>query len=130
MVISGVIDVVFDMCTIDPGYGCWMYAYYDCELWAQGIGTFETDNYITDLLTNWNIVGLPDDESVHKENLTVYYNETEYTWQEAVNNTIILGFSYEWNETNQNYEITDMLKPGGGCWMYAYYNCTLFRPAT
>lgn len=116
--------------TIEPGYGCWMYAYYDCELWTQGASTFENDNHITDLLTNWNIVGLPDDNPVHKENLTVCYNGTDYTWQEAVNNSIILGFIYEWNETNQNYENTDILHPGKGCWMYAYYNCTLLRPET
>jgi RHS repeat-associated protein len=114
--------------TLIPGDGYWMYAYHDCELWTQDIIGFVTDNHITDLYPSWNIMGVPDGEPVEKQNLTILYNGTMYTWQEAVTNNIILGFIYLWDETGQNYQLTDILQPGKSYWMYAYYNCTLLRP--
>ena len=114
--------------TLVPGEGYWVYAYHDCELWASGVSGLVTDNYITDLLSKWNIMGVPDGESVEKQNLTILYNGTVYTWQEAVTNNIILGFIYQWGETGQTYQLTDVLQPGKSYWMYAYYNCTLLRP--
>lgn len=114
--------------TLVPGEGYWMYAYHDCELWANGIGGFASDPYITDLYPKWNIMGVPDSEPVEKQNLTILYNGTVYSWQEAVTNNIILGFIYLWDETGQSYQLTDILQPGDSYWMYAYYNCTLYRP--
>jgi len=114
--------------TLRPGFGYWIYAYYNCELWVQGLTGFISDNFITDLKTNWNTIGLPDNEEVHKEDLIVYYNGTEYIWQEAVDNGYILNFIYLWNEINQNYQLTDKLIPGKACWMYAYVDCRLLKP--
>jgi hypothetical protein len=111
--------------SIKPGYGYWIYSYEDCKLLARVQGISVRDNYITDLITNWNIVGLPYDLSVYKQNITVYHNGVEYSWFEAVNNSIILDFIYTPNETNQNYITTDNLQPGKAYWMYAYHNCTL-----
>jgi RHS repeat-associated protein len=114
--------------TLNPGHGYWVYAYHDCELWAAGVGGFASDQYITDLYLNWNIMGVPDDEPVEKQNLTIQYTGTMYTWQEAVTNNIILGFIYQWNEAGQNYQLTNVLQPGKSYWMYAYHNCRLCRP--
>jgi len=114
--------------TLNPGDGYWIYAYHNCELLARCVSYLESDSFITNLLPNWSIMGLPDDEPIEKQNLTILYNETMYSWQEAVTNNIILGFIYQWNETNQNYQLTDILQPGKSYWMYAYYNCTLLRP--
>ena len=114
--------------TLVPGEGYWMYAYHDCELSARGVGGFASDMYITDLLPIWNLIGSPNSEPVEKQTLMIRYNGTMYTWQNAVTNTIILGFIYQWNETDQNYQLTDVLQPGKSYWMYAYYNCTLLRP--
>jgi len=114
--------------SLRPGFGYWIYAYHNCELWAQGLSGFITDNFITDLNTNWNTIGLPDNKEVHKENLTVYYNGTEYSWQEAVDNDTILNFIYLWNEINQYYQLTDVLIPGKACWMYAFVDCRLLKP--
>jgi hypothetical protein len=111
-----------------PGEGYWMYAYHDCELSARGVGGFASDIYITDFLQIWNLIGSPNSEPVEKQTLMIRSNGTMYTWQNAVTNTIILGFIYQWNETNQNYQLTDVLQPGKSYWMYAYYNCTLLRP--
>jgi hypothetical protein len=109
---------------LDPGKGHWMYAYDNCDLWIT-INASNNDEYITNLQEKWNLIGIPYDISVAKEKLTVIYNGSEYTWQQAVDNGTILGFIYRWNVTNQNYVSTDILNPGEGYWMYAYYNCTL-----
>ena len=79
-------------------------------------------------------MGLPYNESIQKENLTVHYNATDYSWQNATTNNneegepLILGFIYGWNASTQNYMLSDALNPSYGYWMYAYYNCTLLRP--
>jgi hypothetical protein len=113
--------------TLAPGEGYWIYAYHDCELSARGVSGFASDIYITDFLQIWNLIGSPNSEPVEKQTLMIRYNGTMYTWQNAVTNTIILGFIYQWNETDQNYQLTDVLQPGKSYWMYAYYNCTLLR---
>jgi hypothetical protein len=116
--------------TLIPGHGYWIYAYEDCELLASKVGNLKSDSLITNLLREWNIIGLPSDEPVEKQNLTILYNGTMYSWQEAVTDTIIIDFIYQWNEIDQNYQLTDILHPGKSYWIYAYNNCTLFRPAS
>jgi len=113
--------------TLTPGYGYWMYSYKNCELRAKVDRNLTEDNFITDLLSEWNLIGLPDDEPVNKENISVYYNGTQYSWQQAVDNSIILNFIYLWNEIDQSYEISDILFPGKACWMYAYVECRLLK---
>ena len=109
--------------TLAPGQGYWMYAYSACDLWVPVSGN--DGDHIADLSTDWNLVGLPYDEPVAKDNLTIYYSGTNYSWQDAVTSNIIIGFIYNWNETGQNYEFTDVLNPGEGYWLYSYYNCGL-----
>jgi len=109
--------------TLAPGQGYWMYAYDDCDLWITG--NANDDDYITGLLEEWNLVGIPYDSPVAKDNLTIYYSGTNYSWQDAVNSNIIIGFIYDWNETGQNYGFTDVLNSGEGYWMYAYESCVL-----
>jgi hypothetical protein len=109
---------------LHPGKGNWMYAYHDCELWVS-TNISNIDNYITNLIVKWNLIGLPFDLPVAKQNLTVFYNGTDYSWQEAVSNSIVLGYIYGWNATAQNYGLTNILSPGQGYWMYAYYDCFL-----
>jgi hypothetical protein len=115
--------------TILPGFGYWIYSYHICELWAQIEGGFETDTFVTNLKTSWNVVGIPEDKLMHKENLTVYYNDTMYTWQEAVNNNILLDYIYLWNESYQNYQISDVFVSGKAHWVYAYIDCRLLKPS-
>jgi len=112
---------------LNPGEGYWVYAYDDCDLWISS-NTSNNDDFITDLSEEWNLIGLPYDTPVAKENLTVYYNEIEYTWDQAVNNNTVLEFIYKWEAVIQNYDFTNILNPGEGYWIYAYYNCTLLRP--
>jgi hypothetical protein len=91
-------------------------------------------SFITNLLQGWNLRGLPDIGVFVKQDLLIYYNEVEYNWTEATTNNnptgspLILPFIYGWNQTVQNYEISDILYPGDGYWIYAYQNCTLYYP--
>jgi len=81
-------------------------------------------NYNVPLGEEWNLVSLPMNETVHKDNITVNYLGVNYTWQQAVDNGTVLGFIYGWSASN--YVSTDTLQPGEGYWMYAYSNCTLW----
>jgi parallel beta-helix repeat protein len=112
---------------LTPGHGYWMYSYEDCELRAIVESNLTYDDLITDPLFEWNLVGLPYNKKVHKQNISVIYDGTTYTWQEAVDGNIILNFLYLWNENDQNYELSDYLIPGKACWMYAYFDCRLIK---
>jgi hypothetical protein len=111
---------------LQPGEAYWLYAYNNCSLWI--IGEKNNNDHITNLLTLWNFVGLPYDVSVEKENLTLFYDDSTYSWQDAVTAGIILDFIYKWNEDVQSYDVTEVLEPGKAFWVYAYYPCKLLRP--
>jgi len=113
--------------TLSTGNGYWVYAYTNCTLWFQNNLNFVENNYITDAIAGWNIIGIPQNITIGKYNITVYYNQTSYTWQEAVNESIILGLIYRWDEINQKYEQSAFLNPGKAYWMYAYKNCKLLK---
>jgi len=110
-----------------PGHGYWIYSYEDCELKAIVETNLTDNNLITDLLSEWNLVGFPDSKKIHKDNISVYYDGTTYTWQEAVDGNIVLNFLYLWNESEQNYELSDYLLPGKACWVYAYFDCRILK---
>jgi len=114
-----------------PGYGYWMLAYKECELWAKNISAFTRGENITDLLVYWNAVGSPDCNSHNKNDLRVWYDGDIYTWTEATTggDPIVLGFIYNWSRINQNYGFTDVIDPGYTYWIYAYYDCTLLFPS-
>ncbi|UCF12696.1 MAG: tandem-95 repeat protein, partial [Thermoplasmatales archaeon] len=117
---------------LEPGYGYWIYAFYDCELWAEGVSIANNGDTITDLRTIWNLFGLPDDNSMLKEDILVNYNGVDYSWNDSTTNNnptggpIIIGFLYNWNRSiPQHYELSDVINPGFAYWIYAYYECTL-----
>jgi hypothetical protein len=111
-----------------PGYGYWLYTYDNCILLAKGLRWLVEDDYITELNVEWNTIGISFYEFVEKNNLTVTLSDgTTYTWQEAVDNDIILGFIYGWNATNQYYETSEVLHSGKSYWVYAYEDCILRR---
>ena len=115
--------------TLEPGYGYWVYAYGGCELWAENITT-TYDDYITDLKTNWNIVGLPDDENVSKTNLVIHYGASDYIWSDAVTAGYVSDFIFGWNRGGQSYIFANALEPGYAYWLYTYQACTLKRAGT
>jgi len=109
--------------SFEPGESYRLYANHDCSLWISGESN--TDDYITDLLVNWNLMGLPYDEPVDKANLSVYYSGSLYSWQDAVTAGIVVGFIYEWNPVSQSYVTVDVVSPDLGYWIYSYQNCIL-----
>jgi len=120
--------------TLQPGYGYWMYAHHPCELWIAGVGNIGDDDYITDLSVQWNVIGLPDDDSIPKEMLVVRYLGTDYNWTQATTDDnptggpIVLQYLYNWKRTYpQGYDFAVTLQLGYAYWMYAYYECTLKR---
>jgi len=112
--------------TLEPGYGYWMCTNNDCDLWVENISIIST-SYITELETNWNIMGVPHNQSVDKTNITVNYGGTEYSWANAVSGGIISDYVFGWNRNTQSYIFVDTFEPGYSYWMYAYYNCILKR---
>ena len=73
----------------------------------------------------WNLVSIPVNETISKEDITVNYLGFNYSWQDAVDGDIILGFIYEWN--GGAYLFVDDFEPGVGYWMFTYFDCILFR---
>jgi hypothetical protein len=117
--------------SLKPGQGYWVYAYSACEVWLKNVTVRDPDTYITVLSPQWNVVGMPDEESVGQDNLMIQYNGTEYNWSQATTSNnptggpLILGFIYNWTRNSQAYVLSNTLIPGYGYWMYAYHDCTL-----
>ena len=82
--------------------------------------------FLVELEPNWNLVSCPYNTILDKNDLIIHYLGANYTWQQAVDNTIILGFIYVWNATSQNYVFTDILDSRAGFWMYAYVTCQMY----
>jgi hypothetical protein len=81
--------------------------------------------YSIALQYGWNLISLPINQSIQKNNLTINYLGTNYTWIDAVNNNIVLGFIYRYNASTQTLSISDILVPGAGYWVFAYHPCIL-----
>jgi len=110
--------------TFEPGYGYWIYSYENCELLAPET-SMNFDGYITDIKANWNIFGLPNDQSANKTDIIVNYDDTDYNWSDAVSNGYINDYIFGWNRVSQGYEFADTLTPGYSYWMFAYQPCNL-----
>ena len=139
-----VLDTIFDWdrsgqgyllsSTLAPGRGYWIYAYYQCEIWATILNPIVTNSYITPLSYRWNIIGVPVNEPVNKTSLIVNYNGVDYNWTQATTNQnptngpLVINNLFGWKRTpSQGYIISDTLEPGYSYWMYAFFPCTLKR---
>ena len=108
--------------TLVPGYGYWLFAYEQSDLWVENI-TIKSDNYITDVMNNWNIFSIPDNENISKEDILV----DDVNWNTAVGNGWISDFIFGWNRAGQSYQFSITLNPGEAYWLYSYQPCTLKR---
>jgi hypothetical protein len=111
----------------EPGQGYWLWSYYNCTLLINGIPTISND--VTALSITWNIMGLPVNTTIAKNDLLIRYNGTDYNWTEATTGTdpILLGFIYVWNAPLQQYQLSEVLEAKKAYWMYAYHSCDLRR---
>ena len=109
--------------SLEPGFGYWIWAYYDCELimYSNEVGT----DHITDLKVDWDIMGTPYRASIAKTSTQIENATGTYDWNSAVSNNIILGFVYGWNNVGQVYELCDTFEPTRGYWMFSYQDCIL-----
>jgi len=120
---------------MEPGYGYWMYAYENCEVFIENI-TIETSDIITDVEQNWNLVGSAYNQPINKSDMIVNYNGTDYTWADAISGNNSLGSPilndnlFGWNRLGQHYDFCDTFMPGYAYWMYVYYQCTLKKVET
>ncbi len=110
--------------TLKPGFGYWFYAIDKCELWNINKSTL-SNNYITDLSHYWNIFGIPFFQSINKTDLILTYNETDYTWENALEAGLISNFIFGWDSNDQKYNFSNVLIPGNAYWIFSYVDCTL-----
>ena len=77
--------------------------------------------------TGWNALGVPVDETIHKDELIFVYAGSDYNFTEAASAGIIVPFIYSFDRTLQYYdEVVDM-NPGYAHWIFAYHDCVLKR---
>ena len=110
--------------TLNSGQGYWIYAHSPCYLWLKKY-TIHTDNTITELQNDWNLIGSPFNTPFSKNNVTIEWNNTNYSWSDAINIGLITNVFYSWNGTIQSYEISNTFEPGKAYWLYAYQPCVL-----
>jgi len=83
-------------------------------------------SYSLTLNTGWNFVSLPFNQSLLKNNITVSFSGSNYTWSNAVSISILSNFVFGWNRGGQYYTFADTLNPGFGYWVFAYEDCELW----
>jgi len=116
--------------TLESGQGYWMYASCDCELISVNVDEDNNYNLITDVKQNWNIIGVPFNFPVDKNDILVNYEGTNYAWSDAVALEIINDYVFGWNPKIQSYDYTNTFEPGHAYWLYAYEDCTLLYSDT
>jgi hypothetical protein len=119
---------------LQPGYGYWIFSWHVCEIWAVINTPIVTTNYITPLLHDWNVIGVPVNQLVNKTSLIVNYGGIDYNWtrattnQNPTNSPIIDHNIFGWKRnTPQGYILSDVLDAGYCYWIYAYTPCILKR---
>lgn len=80
----------------------------------------DSNSHITFLESNWNLFSLPFNNTLHKEDLLITFQNFSYTWNNATSSGIINDFVFGWNRSNQNYIFADILTPSNGYWLYSY----------
>ena len=109
---------------LHPGKGYWMYCSADCSIRAENVST-GSDDYITSLSEDWNVVGCPQNNEVSKSMIEVTQDGSVYSWQDAVNAGILNEYVFGWNSLSQSYTFSDVFTPGSAYWMYTFLPCKL-----
>ena len=108
--------------TLKSGYGHWVFAYDDCELWVENISP-NNDEYITTIDEGWNAIGIPYDQPVDKDDLLV----DGIDWNTAVSNGWVSDYVFGWNKVGQLYVFSNVFETGHAYWMYAHQECCLAK---
>jgi len=88
---------------------------------------YPPNEYRIPLQDQWNLITVPVNASIAKDQITIRNNSIDYNFTEAVNHGIIVGTLFGWDRENQTYYIANNLgfEPGKGYWLWAYYPCSL-----
>ena len=77
----------------------------------------------------WNLFSIPIGEDIDKTTIIVEYDSDWHTWDEAIINGKILGFTYGWQAGGYTDGKGNTLVPGEGYWMWAFEDCDLLIPS-
>jgi len=117
-----------------PGRGYWFYAYETCILIGDNITGSTWNDTISQLVSGWNNIGVPDDESVALGDLIIVNNSVAYNWSEAWSLGLVEPSVFLFNSTIQQYQYVmgddAILIPGQGYWFYSYESCWLKRASS
>jgi len=88
---------------------------------------YPPNEYRIPLQDQWNLITMPVNASIAKDQITIRNNSIDYNFTEAVNHKIIVGTFFGWDRENQTYYIANNLgfETGKGYWLWAYYPCSL-----
>jgi len=88
---------------------------------------YPPNEYVIPLQDQWNLITVPVNASIAKDQIIIRNNSIDYNFTEAVNHGIIVGTLFGWDRENQTYFIANDLgfEPGKGYWLWAYYPCSL-----
>ena len=103
------------------GYGYWLYANLNCSLNVliqEHIN--ETTTFQNQLHAYWNTIGIINDSIYAKESMTVNWNSSTYSWNDAVNASLLSSYIFGWNRNTNSYEFSNDILPGFSYWLYAY----------
>lgn len=95
---------------------------FEEETEKNGLPPVPNPFMITTLHNDWNMIGYPNQGSIHLTMLAVIHNDTIYTWTEACEQQIVLCFVYNWDREQQWYVFVDEIEGGYGYWMFSYYD--------
>ena len=82
---------------------------------------------ITVLQENWNMVSVQYKKTIDKEDLVIICDNKKFSWNEAVDDGLILDYLYGWDRIEQNYYDSDVFEPGEGYMVFAYQECILAK---
>jgi len=106
--------------TLSNGYGYWFFAFQPGVIWVEDQND-TTDRNITTVYQGWNLVSIPYNYSVNKNE--IFVNGTD--WATAVSNGWMNDYIFGWNQTGQNYEFIATFEPGKSYWLFASQVCIL-----
>ncbi len=111
---------------LKPGYGYWLYANKNCSLNVliqEMINV--TTTFHNQLHSYWNTIGIIDNSICPKQSFTINWNDTSYSWMDAVNASLLSSYVFGWNRNLNSYEFCNDFLPGFSYWLYTYESIKL-----
>ena len=82
------------------------------DIWLIKTSSDGTTSFkITNLTSNWNFISLPFNQTIGKINIIIHQLNNNYTWSEAVLNSYISDFIFDWNRSSQSYTFATARRP-------------------